>query len=295
MNPQLDSATLHAFVQVADSGSFSVAAEKLFLTQSAISKRIAHLEQQVDCRLFDRIGRSISLTEAGKTLLPQAREILHALQDAARSLQNLSGEVSGRLSLAASHHISLHRLPPILREYARRYPGVALDLRFDESEVAYENVIQGELELALITLAPEADPRIHAETLWVDALQYVVGNDHPLAREPDPSLELLNRYPALLPAPNTFTHQLVLEQLSQLGLKPNLGLSTNYLDTIRMMVRVGLGWSLLPETMIDEGLARIPLSREPILRPLGLIYHRDRTLSNAASELVRMLRIAGGE
>lgn len=185
MHPQLDSASLQAFVQVAESGSFSIAAGKLFLTQSAISKRIAHLEEQVDCRLFDRIGRQISLTEAGRTLLPQARQILHALEDAARSLQNLSAEVNGRLSLAASHHISLHRLPPILRQYTRRYPEVELDLRFDESELAYDSILRGDLELALITLAPQSDPRVQTETLWVDSLQYVVARDHPLAaREP---------------------------------------------------------------------------------------------------------------
>ncbi|MBV1786543.1 LysR family transcriptional regulator [Marinobacterium sp. D7] len=286
----MDSAGLTAFVRVAETGSFSLAADQLFLTQSAISKRVAQLETQLDCRLFDRIGRQVSLTEAGRTLLPQARQILHAFEDAARSLQNLSGSVSGRLSLAASHHISLHRLPPVLRAYARAFPQVELDLRFDESEVAYDRVLKGDLELALITLAPKADPRILGETLWVDSLQYVVADDHPLASEQAPSLSQLNRYPALLPAPDTFTHQLVREQLSQLRLVPNLGMSTNYLDTIRMMVRIGLGWSLLPETMIDAGLTRLPIAREPILRPLGLIYHRDRTLSNAARELVKLLR-----
>ncbi len=290
MPPQLDSATLQAFAQVADSGSFSIAAEKLFLTQSAVSKRIAHLEEQVDCRLFDRIGRRITLTEAGRTLLPQAQKILHALEDAALSLQNLSGEVAGTLSLAASHHISLHRLPPVLKEFSTRYPGVELKLRFDESEVAYEHVLNGELELALITLAPSNDPRIHAEVLWVDSLHYVVSEDHPLAILENPDLEALNRYPALLPASNTFTHQLVKEQLSEQGLKPNLGLSTNYLDTIRMMVRIGLGWSLLPETMVDKGLTILPIASEPIPRPLGFIYHRDRTLSNAGRELVNLLR-----
>lgn len=288
--PHIDCAALTAFVRVAELGSFSQAAEQLFLTQSAVSKRVALLEEQLGCRLFDRIGRQIDLTEAGVTLLPQAHRILHALEDAARSLQNLAGSVNGALTLAASHHISLHRLPPILRQYARRFPDVQLDLRFDESEIAYEGVLKGELELALITLAPQQDPRIHSETLWVDALQYVVASDHPLAQLNAPGLNDLNHYPALLPGPNTFTHQLVRQQLGRLGLEPNLGMSTNYLDTIRMMVRIGLGWSLLPESMIDQGLCRLPVSSEAIHRPLGLIYHRDRTLSNAARELVGMLR-----
>ena len=286
----LDTATLFAFVKIAECGSFSVAAEQLFITQSAVSKRILHLEEQLGCKLFDRIGRQVSLTEAGHTLLPQATKILHALEDASKSLQNLSGTVSGRLSLAASHHISLHRFPPILRRYARQYPEVQLDLRFDASEAAYEGILRGDIELALITLAPETDPRICAETIWTDKLHYVVANDHPLTKEANISLETLNSFPAILPKPHTFTHQLVVNALHDQGLTPNLGISTNALDTIRMMVQIGLGWSVLPQTMLNERLKIANVKHEPVQRPLGLIYHRDRTLSNAAREMVKLLR-----
>lgn len=81
------------------------------MTQPAISKRIAGLEQQLDVRLFDRLGREVTLTEAGRALLPRAYQILNVLDDTRRALTNLTGEVSGRLTLATSHHIGLHRLP----------------------------------------------------------------------------------------------------------------------------------------------------------------------------------------
>ncbi len=285
----MDTAGLHAFVTVADTGSFSQAAQLLFLTQSAVSKRIALLESQLDCRLFDRIGRQVLLTEPGQALLPKARDILAAMEDAERMLGNLSGRVSGRLAVAASHHISLHRLPPLLKRFVEDYPEVELDLQFAASEVAYEGVLRGELELALITLAPEQDERICACTVWSDRLQYVVGRNHPLADNIHPDLTELNRYPAILPGADTFTHQRVRQQLARQGLELNLGMSTDYLDTIRMMVSIGLGWSLLPETMIDDQLVRLDTGTEPIVRPLGYIHHRDRTLSNAACELVRLL------
>lgn len=286
----MDTATLQAFVEVARSGSFSIAAQNLFITQSAVSKRIAQLESQLDTRLFDRIGRGINLTEAGSTLLPQAEQILTQFEDARRTLSNLSGEVTGRLSLAASHHISLHRLPETLRSFVKRYPQVQMDLRFYESEVAYEAVVHGDIELALITLSPESDPRIVAQTVWVDRLHYCVAADHPLAACANVEFDQINAYPAILPAADTFTYQIVHKQLSSLGLEPNLGISTNYLDTIRMMVRSGLGWSLLPETLIDEHLVRLNTGSQPVERPLGYIYHRERTLSNAARELLRLLK-----
>lgn len=152
----MDTAGLQAFVTVTNCGSFSLAAQQLFLTQSAVSKRIALLESQLNCRLFDRIGRQVVLTEAGRALFPRARDILLAIEDAERTLGNLSGQIGGRLALATSHHISLHRLPPILKAFVDRFPEVELDLQFAASEVAYEGVLRGELELALITLAPPA-------------------------------------------------------------------------------------------------------------------------------------------
>ena len=126
----MDLANLSAFIAIAESGSFSGAAERLFLTQPAISKRIAGLEQQLDVRLFDRLGREVTLTEAGRALLPRAYQILNVLDDTRRALTNLNGAVSGRLTLATSHHIGLHRLPPLLRVFTRQYPAVALDIQF---------------------------------------------------------------------------------------------------------------------------------------------------------------------
>ncbi|MAK74254.1 MAG: LysR family transcriptional regulator, partial [Pseudomonadales bacterium] len=92
----MDTANLQAFLAVAETGSFSRAAEQLHLTQPAVSKRIAMLEQQLDARLFDRIGRHVSLTEAGMALKPRAEQVLSLLNDTRRALSNLSSEVSGR-------------------------------------------------------------------------------------------------------------------------------------------------------------------------------------------------------
>ncbi len=286
----MDTHTLQAFVAVAQSQSFSKAAEQLFLTQSAISKRIAQLEEQLNSRLFDRISRQVSLTESGKALLPRAQAILLELDDARRAISNLSGEVTGTLSLAASHHISLHRLPPLLRQFSREYPKVKLDLRFEESEVAYEGVLRGDLELALITLAPVPDRNIQCETIWTDRLQYTVARDHPLAQQRSVTLAELTHYPAILPGANTFTRQLVESLFARNALDLNVSMSTNYLDTVRMMVSIGLGWSLLPETLIGSDLRTLPVASERVERQLGFIYHRDRTLSNAARNLVELLR-----
>ena len=169
----IDTPTLTAFMAVAETGSFSAAAERLFITQPAISKRIALLEQQLDARLFDRVGRQIKLTEAGNALMPRARQVLMDVEDMARAIHDLSGEVSGKLRIGTSHHIGLHRLPPVLRQFSRDYPKVTLDIHFIDSEEAWEGVLHGELEMGVVTLPPQPDNRLQSDVIWTDPLVFM--------------------------------------------------------------------------------------------------------------------------
>ena len=286
----MDTANLTAFLAVAATGSFSRAAEQLHLTQPAISKRITSLEHQLDCKLFDRIGRHISLTESGLALRPRALEIIDSLEDTRRALSNLSSVIQGRVSMATSHHIGLHRLPPVLREFTRSYPQVTMDIQFLDSEVAYEKVLHGDIELAVITLAPNIEPPILAERIWDDPLDFVVAPDHPLARVTSLTLDRLAEYPAVFPGPNTFTRRIVSEEFSRIGVEPQISMSTNYMETIKMMVSIGLAWSVLPRSMLDSQVQTLALPATHLERQLGVIWHSGRTLSNAGHAFIRLLK-----
>ncbi len=285
----MDINNLNAFIQVAEAGSFSDAATKLHITQPAVSKRISTLESQLDTRLIDRIGRKVALTPAGATLLPRAIAIISDLDDARRSLDNLSGDVTGRLNLAISHHLGLHRLPPILREFSQRYPQVTLDIQFLDSEVAYEAVTQGKIELAIITLTEQLSEKIHVQTIWKDALAFVAATTHPLAQESNVSLEMLSKHGAILPELNTFTGTITERLFKEKGLGLNVSMTTNYLETIRMMVSLGLGWSVLPLTLLNDQLCVLNVGNIKLERQLGAIHHTERTLSNAARAMLALL------
>ncbi|MGB1091905.1 MAG: LysR family transcriptional regulator, partial [Oceanobacter sp.] len=185
----MDSQQLKAFLAVARLQSFSQAADSLYLTQSAVSKRIQMLEQQLGTSLFDRHNRTITLTQAGQQLLPRAHQILNLMDDTEQDLANLSDQISGSLTFATSHHIGLHRLPPILQTYVRQYPAVQLNLEFRESERAYEMVRQRQVEFALTTLDDEADPLLSEILLWQDPMVCVCGIEHPLANRSSINLE----------------------------------------------------------------------------------------------------------
>ena len=291
----MDIAALKAFIAVADARSFSLAAEHLFITQPAVSKRVSALEGELEARLFDRIGRTVTLTEAGEALLPRARKILLELEDSIRALSNLSGEVHGTLRFATSHHIGLHRLPPVLKHFVRQYPQVRLDIRFMDSEEACHAVETGELELAIVTLPPSPAPSLQTEKVWDDPLTLVVSEDHPLAKKKRPTLADLARHPAILPAPNTYTRQIAERVFHDLNLDLDVALSINYLETIKMLVSVGIGWGLLPVTMLDRQLCALSIRALAMQRALGTVYHRDRSLSNAAQELIRALGTTSGD
>ena len=286
----MDPTNLAAFVAIAEAGGFSAAARRLHLTQPAVSKRVALLEEQLRLRLFDRLGRQVVLTEAGEALLPRARHILAELDDARRALDNLGGEISGSLQLATSHHVGLHRLPSLLRRFAARHPQVALDIRFMDSEQAHEKVLRGEAELAVITLAPESRPPLLATPIWDDPLALVVAPDHPLAALTNPSLEQIAAHPAVLPDAATFTHQIIAARFAEHGLQPQLRMSTNYLETIRMLVSVGLAWSVLPRSMLDEQVQVLSVPDLDLRRQLGHVSRSGRTLSRAARAFISLLQ-----
>lgn len=287
----MDVNALQAFTAVAELSSFSEAAARLHLTQPAVSKRIRQLEGELGRRLFDRVARRVQLTEAGHALLPGARRILLELDESRRRLANLSGHVAGTLSIGTSHHIGLHRLPALLRGYTRRYPEVDLDLRFLDSEAGCAAVEHGDLELALVTLPPETPPQLVSTPVWDDPLTLVAAVDHPLAAIHGPvALAQLAEYPAILPAIGTYTRGVIERALATHGLKPKVRLDTNYLETIRSMVSIGLGWSALPETLVDDSIKALSTDGLRLRRTLGFVRHRERTLSNAAAALIDSAR-----
>ena len=285
----MDTQNLRAFLLVAESGSFSKAAKRLHLTQPAVSKRIAQLEAQLNVSLFDRIGRRISTTEAGEALLPHARAVHLELQAAQQSVRDLAGEVRGRLRLATSHHIGLHRLPPLLSFFSKAFPAVQLDIDFMDSEQAYELTLQGEVELAVVTLAPSSIVNIVTRPIWLDPLDFMVQEGTQLTRKKALGLKELSQHPAIVPGLNTYTGQIVKSLFEQRSLPIQIAITTNYLETIRMMASVGLGWTVLPRSMRDPSLATLPIRDARIERTLGAIHHEGRSLSRAAQAFIEAL------
>jgi len=292
----MDTSSLQTFVIIADKQSFSVAAELLHLTQPAVSKRIFSLESELGVQLFDRIGRQVQLTEAGQLFLQKAIIVLQQLNEIAVQIDNLSGNVAGTLRLGTSHHIGLHHLPPVLKHFNRQFPQVELELAFMDSESACAQILQGEIELAVITLPHHMPKMLQSIPLWSDILQVVIANDHPQTNQlVDPKtsyktkFQILQTISAILPKRGTYTRNVIENEFQKEALNIQDNFTTNFLETIKMMVKAGLGWSVLPQTMLENNLQIIDLGEFRITRQLGIVSHNKRTQSNAANKMIEVV------
>ncbi|MDE2420114.1 MAG: LysR family transcriptional regulator [Gammaproteobacteria bacterium] len=283
----MNTASLQAFVTVMQTGSVSRAAEKLFLTQPAVSKRLRILEDEFGVALFTPIGRGIQPTQAALDLLPRARRWLLDYEEIKHALSHAQDQVAGLLRIGTSHHIGLHHLPVALKNFVQTHPAVELDVHFVDSEQAHQAVLSGELELAFLTLPPAFDARLSYREIWNDPLVFVVAPFHPLAKQSKDSLTLsdLAQHAAILPAANTYTSQITLAAFHHAGLSLKTSMSTNPLDSIRMLVSIGLGWSVLPKTLVDDDLHVLEIDNVILQRTLGMVWHPQRTLSKAARTL----------
>jgi DNA-binding transcriptional LysR family regulator len=291
----MDIDSLLAFVTVYKERSFSKAAERLSLTQPAITKRIQGLERQLSCKLIERLQRDLLLTEAGEALYPHALSILHEIDNAKHAIKNLSHNVEGELRIVASHHIGLHRLPLILKEFSKRYPEVDLKLNFLDSESAYPILGDNQADIAFITIPDQLSDDYICHLSWDDPMSFICSQHHELASLTSVTPPDLAKHNAILPSRSTLTYRVVEAMFHQSKLMLNASIPTNYLETMKMMAGVGMGWSVLPNTMIDEELKVLPIdlsnsygTESELTRNLGAVSFRKKSMSNAAKAFIEV-------
>ncbi|MEB3753081.1 LysR family transcriptional regulator [Acinetobacter sp. MD2(2019)] len=281
-------AAFEAFIKVMETGSISLAADQLFITQPAVTKRIHSLEEYFGATLFEAAGRGIQPTHTAHMLLPKIKTWMNELSDMHHTLSHQQEKVQGRLKIGTSHHLGLHYLPQYLKQYVQEYPKVTLDVHFVDSEQAHEQVLAGDLEFAFLTLPPIGDERLEYQKIWNDPLVFVVAPFHPLAQKPQLELGDLMQYPSLLPSAKTYTSQITLAEFEKQGLKPKVSMSNNPLESIRMLVSIGLGWSVLPKTLVNQDLSILDLDLQ-LERELGMVWHPARTQSRAMQALIDLM------
>lgn len=286
---------LRYFVAVAECGSFSRAAEACHISQPSLSQQVKKLEERLEQRLLDRLGRRAVPTDAGRLLLERARGILAAVEDAERRVREFKHLDEGRLAVGAIPTIAPYLLPPLLDEFARSHPRVDLSVREDLTANLVAALARAEIDLALLAL-PLVDERLAVRPLFSEPLLLTLPEGHRLARRRRITLEdvraeriiVLNEMHCLGAQVLSFCRETGCTRLTCQGTQ---------LSTIQALIALGHGVSLLPAMArdADRGSRRVyrALDGQGPSRTVGVAWNRHRYHSPAAEQFLARLRHLG--
>lgn len=287
---------VEAFIAVATFGGFRRAGEALRLTQPAVSARIKALEGSLGVPLFERSQAGLALSAAGRALRPHAEQLLRAVALARQAVHDLRPSSGGAVQIAASLSICTYLLPDVLKRFQAQYPAVMVTVRSGHSKEVLEMVLRGEAEVGLARSLHH--PAVETMSLRDDPLILVAHPAHPAARARRARLEEVADRPLIFfdrgSSDWTLSHGL----FRRAGLVPNVVLEVETIETAKRMVERGLGLAFLPHLAVARDLDRKALveveivDAEPLARSLDAIHPRDRSLSEEALALLRVLRAA---
>ncbi len=253
-------------VAVAETNSFTRAAERCHVVQSALSHQIARLERELGARLFERTSRRVRLTPAGAAFLPAARQCLDAAERAAAEVAAAVGEVRGRLAVGLIPTVAAVDIPGALRDFRQRYPHVRISLRVGASEDLAAQVEQGAIDVAFLGLPTTARPHgVAAHELARDRLVAVVAPHHPLADHPTVDLRTLSSE-VFVDLPAGTAGRIQSDQaFSAAGLDRDVAFEVTTADYIARLVRPGLAVAMLPSAYAPQldGVVTIEVADAP--------------------------------
>jgi DNA-binding transcriptional LysR family regulator len=279
---------LRSFLAVARCESFTRAAEETHLTQPAVSAQIVMLEREYDARLFDRIGKRIEITEAGRVVLAAAEDILRRVEELNEEMRDLEGLKRGRLRLGASLIVGIYLLPEAIGLFKKTYPKLELTLRIEYARHIVEHVLAGDVDLGIIGEGnPICDERLVVEPFARDELVLIVDPRHSWAGRKSVSAGELGGESFIISEKGSATQQIIVSRLAEAGAALNVEMELGNIEAVKRAVEAGLGISIMSRCAIERDveerrLVAIKLSDLPMARNLSFVRRRGQRASNAA-------------
>ena len=285
---------LRVFRIVAEELSFTRAAERLFLTQPAVTSQVKNLEEEIGLRLFDRTGQRIALTEAGRVLNSYVRRIAALCADAERDLAALKGETRGRLALGASTTIAQYLLPRLAAEFLAAFPAIQLSITSGNTSEIVAALAEGRIALGIIE-GPPGRADVKCEPFIEDEIVLVTTPAHEFAAGVALDRDALKHVPIILREHGSGTREVVEDTLRAAGLDPrtlHIALALDSTESIKSAIAAGLGvgfvsrWALGKELAL--GLLRtVPVKSVRILRHFQFVYLQGPAPGGIEGEFLR--------
>jgi LysR family hydrogen peroxide-inducible transcriptional activator len=282
---------LRYFCAVARTGSFTRAAQQEHLAQPSLSQQIRKLEDELGTRLFDRLGRSVRLTQPGEAFLPRAEAIIRQVADAKLEIQEMAGAERGKLVIGAIPTIAPYFLPSCLASFARKFPHVQISVVEEVTNELLNRVHQGAVDLALLALPVPANHCVCRE-LFRERLYVVIPQNHRLAASAQVHLAQIANDPFLLLKEGHCFRENTLAACGRARLKPNVVFESGQFTTILAMVAAGTGVSVVPEMAVEtrEGCRFLPLADEGSYRRVGIVQLKQHFRSRVHRAFVEHLQ-----
>jgi LysR family transcriptional regulator, transcriptional activator of the cysJI operon len=286
--------TLKVFCDLAETGSFSLAASKNFITQSAVSQQIRSLEERYGRELIERSKGHARLTQAGEVLYEAGKEIVHRYREIENNLQSLARSVAGTVRVGTVYSVGLYELSGPLKKYLRTFPDVTVHLEYTRANKIYEDVSRGEIDMGIVAY-PNKRPQLLIAPFREDRLVLICSPQHPFAHFQRVSIKKLHGEKFVGFERDVATRRALDRVFRQHGIKVQYIMEMDNIETIKRVVEVGSGLSIVPEPAIaqevkNDTLRAIQFSDEPLMRPLGILLKRGRRFTPAVQEFIDFLK-----
>ena len=279
------------FIRAAEQLHFTRAAESLFISQPTLSLHIQQLEEEVGAPLFDRVGRKVQLTEAGKVYFEHAEKALRELELAEERISDLKGMTSGTLRLGAILTFSQQLLPEWIASFHVKHPRIRMVVKSGDSDFIEENLLSGNIDVALSFLPPTAEP-LKSERLFTSEVLLAVSEQHCLANREEVNLQEISGVPLALVGNRWTARRLVDAYLAESHISPNVLIEIDDLHGLLRVVSQGLAGSLLTRLVVSNypNLRLIPIAEKKLFLNYGMLWHGQKHLSPSTAAFIDHVR-----
>lgn len=273
---------LHYFMKVAQKEHVTQAAEELHVAQSAVSRQIHQLEQELGVDLFMQKGRNLQLTPVGHLFCKRVESLMKELDKAVAEVHEFLDPERGEIRIGFPHSLGIHLIPSVVAEFRKRYPNVKFRFKQGMFPSLIRDVISAEVDLAFISPFPEGHDQVEGDVVLTEEMYAILPPNHELAEEESITLDQLKEDKFILFSKGYSLRPIVWQACLEAGFTPQIAFEGEETETIRGLVSAGMGVSLLPEMAFFQSNplqpARVRISEPKITRTIGLIHRSDDKL-----------------
>ncbi|MBI3870020.1 MAG: LysR family transcriptional regulator [Verrucomicrobia bacterium] len=286
--------SLKVFCDLAESESFTRAAQINCVTQSAVSQQISSLERQFKSLLIERSKKKFRLTREGQVLYEYSKQIIQSYDGLLGRLQEIKNVVSGSIRVATIYSMGLHDLPPYLKKFFKAYPTVNVHVEYRRSNQVYDDVFSNIVDLGLVAY-PNKDPKLEVIALRKDVMVLICHPDHPLGKKKTVKLSELSGLKFIGFQPDIPTRQAIDKVLKEREVQVQHVMEFDNIETVKRAVEINAGIAIVPQGSVEQELSKLSLTEvkfEDVQfhRPLAAIYKKNKVLSPAIKQFLAILK-----